>query len=311
MPGKIINVLWRACNNGLPTASELIKKHVNIDLMCPWCRSQLETPVHTLFLCTFATELWRKIGLQDINPGDESVTVLQILLNAFRSNNWDKRALIGLFCWGIWFRCNTWVWDKRSISVFGVQSMALQLLQDWRRSQEQNEDSDHRNQRARTPRWCKPLEGWIKVNIDVAYHHQSEFIGMGCVDRDDGSRFLHARSERMRGGMSTQEAEAWSFRAALLWMKQWKIQRCVFELDAKSVVDALHGIRGYSNFHTIIEECEEILKHFHEVLVVFENKSANQVVHELAQTAYSMSDPMEWVDRAPDFLICNLISDEY
>lgn len=85
----------------------------------------------------------------------------------------------------------------------------------------------------------------------------------------------------------------------------------MFELDAKSVVDAMHGIRGYSNFHTIIEECEEILKHFHEVLVVFENRSANQVAYELAQAAYSMTDPMEWVNRAPDFLICNLISDEY
>lgn len=59
--------------------------------------------------------------------------------------------------------------------------------------------------------------------------------------------------------------------------------KCIFELDAKSVVDALHGIKGNSNFHTIIEECEEILKHFQEVLIVFEN----QVAHMLAQAAYS------------------------
>ena len=76
--------------------------------------------------------------------------------------------------------------------------------------------------------------------------------------------------------MSSREAEAWSIRAALLWMKEWRSQKCIFELDAKSVVDAVHGIRGYSNF-TIIEECEEILKHFQEVLVVFENRSANRV----------------------------------
>ena len=111
--------------------------------------------------------------------------------------------------------------------------------------------------------------------------------------------------------MSSREAEAWSIRAALLWMKEWRSQKCIFELDAKSVVDAVHDIRGYSNFHTIIEECEEILKHFKEVLVVFENRSANQVAHELTQVAYSMTDPMEWVDCAPDFLLRNLILDEY
>lgn len=40
-------------------------------------------------------------------------------------------------------------------------------------------------------------------------------------------------------------------------------------MDAKSVVDAVQGGRGISNFHTIIDDCVEIMKHFEEVLVVF------------------------------------------
>lgn len=96
----------------------------------------------------------------------------------------------------------------------------------------------------------------------------------------------------------------------MLWLKEWRPQRCIFELDAKSVVDAVHGI-GNSNFHTIIVKCEEILKHFQEVLVVFENRSANQVAHVLGHAAYSMTGPMEWIDIVPEFLLCNLISDEY
>lgn len=71
-------------------------------------------------MCTFAKEIWSKIGLQDIIPVDENVTVLEVLINAFRGSNRDKCALIGLFCWSIWFRRNTWVWNKHSISVFGV-----------------------------------------------------------------------------------------------------------------------------------------------------------------------------------------------
>lgn len=153
--------------------------------------------------------------------------------------------------------------------------MALQMLQDWRRSQECKDDSEQRRQQTNIRRWCRPHEGWIKVNIDAAYRGQSEFIGMSCVVRDDKGGFVRARSAKVRGGMPPLEVEAWSFRAALLWLKEWRTQRCIFELDAKSVVDAVHGIRGNSNFHTIIEECEEILKHFQEVLVVFENRSAN------------------------------------
>ena len=84
------------------------------------------------------------------------------------------------------------MWDKHSISVFGVHSMALQLLQDWRRSQEYNEGSDHRSQRTKIRCWCRPQKGWIKVNTDAACHHQSEVIGMVCVARDNRGSFVRA-----------------------------------------------------------------------------------------------------------------------
>lgn len=40
-------------------------------------------------------------------------------------------------------------------------------------------------------------------------------------------------------------------------------------------MDAVNGDKGRSDFHIIIEDCEEVLKHFQEVLVVFVNRSAN------------------------------------
>lgn len=47
---------------------------------------------------------------------------------------------------------------------------------------------------------------------------------MSCVVRDDKRGFVRARSEKARGGMPPLEAEAWSFRAALLWLKEWMTQ---------------------------------------------------------------------------------------
>ncbi|XP_074351320.1 uncharacterized protein LOC141690414 [Apium graveolens] len=43
-----------------------------------------ETPVHTLFTCTFAKEMWEEVRLQAIIPVDESETVLQVLVRAFK-----------------------------------------------------------------------------------------------------------------------------------------------------------------------------------------------------------------------------------
>ncbi|XP_074349799.1 uncharacterized protein LOC141689414 [Apium graveolens] len=54
---------------------------------------------------------------------------------------------------------------------------------------------------ARHKVWCKPLEGFIKVNIDATCHQGSELIGTGCVAHDDRGRFIHARvsSDKGRG----------------------------------------------------------------------------------------------------------------
>ena len=85
----------------------------------------------------------------------------------------------------------------------------------------------------------------------------------------------------------------------------------MFESDAKLLVDAVQGRRGLSYFDTIAEDCNELLKHFDEVLLVFIHRSANQVAHLLARAACSMSGLQEWNVSAPDFITCNLMLEEY
>lgn len=60
-----------------------------------------------------------------------------------------------------------------------------------------------------------------------------------------------------------------SLKEALSWIKAWRTSKCIFETDAKLLVDAINGMRGKSFFDTIVIDCTELLKHFEEVLVVF------------------------------------------
>lgn len=76
LPGKVVNFLWRVCQNVLPTARELAKKRVQIQQVCSWCHLQVEDTVHTLFTCCFARELWRTIGLQEVVRVEEGMTGL-------------------------------------------------------------------------------------------------------------------------------------------------------------------------------------------------------------------------------------------
>lgn len=38
LPGKVLNLLWRACQGCLPTVTALARKNVSVHTMCPWCQ---------------------------------------------------------------------------------------------------------------------------------------------------------------------------------------------------------------------------------------------------------------------------------
>lgn len=188
--------------------------------------------------------------------------------------------------------------------------MVSHMFQEWQRVQG---DPKTDKGQLQSRKWCKLPAGWSKINVDASYQSGATHIGAGCIVRDDQGCFIRARAARIRGGVSAREAEARSFKEALTWTKNWRTCRCIFELDAKMVVDVVNGASRNSIFHGIIDECKEILKHFEGVLVVFYHRSANRVVHVLAQAACSMSDSMgsmsdsmEW-SSTPD-LFCNLIN---
>lgn len=122
-------------------------------------------------------------------------------------------------------------------------------------------------------------------------------------------RFVRARSKVIQEQLQPREIEAIALREALSWTKEWRRNKCIFECDAKGVVEAIKEGGGCSYFHTIIEDCREILKHFNEVLVVFCYRSANMVAHLLAQATCSMSGTQEWLVTAPDFIICTIAAE--
>lgn len=131
-------------------------------------------------------------------------------------------------------------------------------------------------------------------------------MGLGCVVRDDRGGFIRARSTVVRGSFMPREAEALGLKEAMSWIKNWRVRKCIFKSDSKVLVDAVNGNHGQSLFDTLAEDCNELLKHFEEVSVVFTHRSANIVAHLVARASYYVSDLQEWHHIALDFIACNL-----
>ncbi|KAL8112200.1 hypothetical protein AgCh_019768 [Apium graveolens] len=131
------------------------------------------------------------------------------------------------------------------MSSFGVNAMAMSLFQDWRKAQEKGNEYQSRGQ---MQQWCKPLT-----------------VGAGCVVRNEMGEFMRARACQIGGRIQAKESEVRSLKEALLWVRKWRTTKCIFDMDAKSVVDAIHGGSGDSIFHTIVEDCVELLIQLHSI----------------------------------------------
>lgn len=97
LPGKVLNCLWIACSNVLPTAEALVVKQVNVQRVCSWCHEHYEDAVYTLFTCIFTRDVWKNVGLHSLNQISEGSTVIQILKKAFTTSSKQQCARIGYF----------------------------------------------------------------------------------------------------------------------------------------------------------------------------------------------------------------------
>lgn len=57
-PRVVKNFLWQACNEILPTRSNLFKRRIISDPLCPICRLEQEMVSHILWSCTSNSDVW-------------------------------------------------------------------------------------------------------------------------------------------------------------------------------------------------------------------------------------------------------------
>lgn len=228
------------------------------------------------------------MGMQELIPGDQGEQIVEKMQQIFNAYTRDKLAWVAIVCWNLWNRRNKWLWDKVSTSEFGVQSTASSMLNEWRKCQ-QEKKACKPGSMSSVRRWNPPPQGWVKINVDAATFTESGNVGIGCVVRNENAEFLCARSQKIEAQLYPREAEAEGLKQALAWAIALGLKNCIFETDAKVVVDAVKVVAGRAFFHTIVLDYVDLLKHFDNVLVEFVHRSANAVAHTLARANHSMS----------------------
>lgn len=98
-PPKILNFMWRALSNCLPTMKMLTHKHVHVSSMCQVCRNGEETVEHILCHCTLAAQCWQRVLPQFTAYGSHSF--FQWWQRVLEVCGSEKRAEVASVCWSL------------------------------------------------------------------------------------------------------------------------------------------------------------------------------------------------------------------
>ncbi|MCH81027.1 cytochrome P450, partial [Trifolium medium] len=201
------------------------------------------------------------------------------------------REIAGRFAvliWILWNNRNNKVWNDATESGQGLGYKAKQLWHDWF-SVQTLQNGRHQNPEQLQPiQWQKPSHGWFKCNVDAGFHKELNKTSSGWCIRDHLGRFILAETTWMDGNCSILEGEAIALLEALKVMTQRGISHVIFETDSKTVVDAIHHLRGGSSeFSFIIRRINNILLCNPNFKVKFVKRQANMVAHTLARAAIS------------------------
>ncbi|CAJ2632610.1 unnamed protein product [Trifolium pratense] len=138
--------------------------------------------------------------------------------------------------------------------------------------------------------WTALEQGMLKCNVDAAIFKDRNCYGAGMCIRDDHGNFIRAQTMWRKGGPLPHEAEAWSLKEALNWIRNLGYTNVSIELDCKLVVDGVaSNPNSQTEFSVILSVCKAMLLLLQNLSIRFIMRQANNVAHLLARASLSFA----------------------
>ncbi|KAM6563495.1 hypothetical protein CsatB_023493 [Cannabis sativa] len=239
LPPKVLNFLWRASTNSLPTRFHLSIKYLPIAATCPFCLAAPETTLHVLVRCSFAQSCWSKVPITAVAP--DAMSFSSWFEAGLASWNTAEALEVGMVCWSIWTHRNDLVWNSKHPDAGEVVAMAQLNYIDWFNAQKLNVTDVNLNGPTAllVEQWTTPDFPFIKVNVDGALFADQGRYGLGLIARSATGWVLGARSLSREGALQPHIVEAIGTNEALSWSKANGWSHIVVESDCLRVISDL------------------------------------------------------------------------
>ncbi|XP_074351743.1 uncharacterized protein LOC141690886 [Apium graveolens] len=195
-------------------------KHVNVNVVCALCNSEVETVNYLLLECSFAKSCWGMVGTR--NDNTTQVSFSDWALNDYNVWSSDERQMGVMLCWTIWKCRNDLMWNQKCMEVAEAVHSTRVALSQWKEAQDKFLDRSWEllNSDDGDELWTPPTENTTKINTDAAVYDSSNQYTYAFAARNYKGELLEARSSCKEGRTTPERAEAMGIREALSWIKE-------------------------------------------------------------------------------------------
>jgi ribonuclease HI len=308
---KVIQFIWRLAHNSLALRSNIKRRGMDADTLCPMCARLDEDGGHLFLKCKMVKKVWRsmcmeaiRLRLIEMRTGE---VVVRCILQIPETER--KAVMIMLWCW--WSVRNKVNAGEEQLYLPVVEQRIQHMLMEEEMSRPARPVPLQHNQCVK--RWRKPPEGLLKINFDGSFLKDTGQAGWGFIIRDHDGEAILAGAGRSQQLPDAMAAEAMACIQALRAANQMGISHIQLETDSVNLKTALisdefdRGVGGW----LFMEARDVLVSDFMLDNVLHCNRSCNMVAHALAHSGLNMLEdqPMLWFDSFPDYVTSLLARD--
>jgi hypothetical protein len=242
VPPKQTHLMWRTLNNALLVKENLLCRGIRCALFCSYCNTKIETINHIFLECDWARQAWFACPLT-INMDNMKIKNVSDWIDyMIQTEKIEDMQVISTIMYNIWLARNDREFNGKCLPADDMVRRAMANLHDYQANQ--NARVGERTSKSGTNRlnksWSPPPNTFTKLNVDA--HSLSEgHWGLGLVLRREDGSCVGAVTRVRKGSNCVLFAEALCLQEAMELVKRWNLKNTIIELDAKAIVDAVHG----------------------------------------------------------------------
>ena len=178
MPNKVKHFAYKACNNALPTMSNLAHRHISTSDLCEQCKAAPEDTIHALWACKELEGVWGSLSWARPTSLARPQS-FNDLLDCFLQVQEDyRKELFIMVAWAVWNHRNSLKFSHPIVAVDCISSKASAMLQEFLSVQASLVTAPTT---AALHQW-RPLEyPFFKANFDAAIFKTRSLAGISVI----------------------------------------------------------------------------------------------------------------------------------